>query len=261
MAADTTWWAQHGEAVLTTIIGSVITLVVALAVYWRQKPIKRLASWIVVDVPLLTLSNLDVRVYSGDDLLQKPRVLVFRIQNTGREAIKADDFEGAIRIAMTARKVVNATTVNASDQLVPKVMLNQGTLDEDKPDVWTVEIDPLLLNPGEWFEVRCLVEGPVKSCVPNCRIAGMSGPFELLGHPPEMREPSPLRLFGHLVSVLYLGAIFMSAYALVNSMGPSGTINRLLLLVGLSLVSVFGAWAWMKFIISSRLDRNRDAGR
>jgi hypothetical protein len=153
LAADPSWWHVHGETVIVTIVGVVATIVVAVAVAYRQRQTKILDWHLVTDEPIMTEhapTGLTVS-YRGESLTE-PRIAVVRIYNAGTREIVEEDFRQTLTIQLSAANVVQVEIPKHSDNFLPKgsiVIANEGK----------VHVQDVFFNRNAWVELRIMADG------------------------------------------------------------------------------------------------------
>jgi hypothetical protein len=137
----------------------VVTLAASVTVpwviYWLGSRGKKVAFEVVTRTPLLTpgtffRSELDIafRGQAVDDV----HVIDIRIINSGRGAIRRADYERPVSIRFGAKsQILSAEVIDSSGALDVQIT---GRADG------VVQVDPILLNAGDWFLVRTLVDAP-----------------------------------------------------------------------------------------------------
>ncbi len=108
-----------------------------------------------------------MRITYGDVTVGQPRLLVLAIGNVGNVPVVADDFETPLRVEIGRSRLLDATVSRARPTDLP-VSLSHGE--------GRLELQPLLLNPGDSIELQCLLDGPLdaRDIVPGGRISGIS---------------------------------------------------------------------------------------
>jgi hypothetical protein len=152
------------------LLVGVLAIIVGVIIFRLQRSYKRLDYEIRTDQELISRTpfadsgNLQVS-YEGS-VVRNPRLVVVRFINTGKSEIRRDDFEGALQLSIAEdSKVVSAEVSDYQPKsLSPMVKLSS---------THEVEIDPLLLNAGDWVELRLLIDGEKPNPQVNGRIAGV----------------------------------------------------------------------------------------
>lgn len=84
---------------------------------------------------------------------KEPRIVNYRISNTGNWAIQADDFKRPIEVSVAKGSIVDVVVTNMSHIGI----LEFGPIPGDSPTnrVFT----PLLLNKGDWIDIKVITDG------------------------------------------------------------------------------------------------------
>ena len=202
------WVTQPG-----TIIG-IAGLVVALIIAYLQWRPKRLDYLVTVDRDLAPgvegWPNASVRV--GDQVLVQPRLLGLRFVNTGRVAIRKEDFEVPLTIKLGETVVTH--------RVVDFEPLNLRFFARPADDGRALTLDPTLLNPGDWFEYELLLDGKPSSIIIDGRIAGVKAVRDVT-------DPDPSWLEFLVVSLPFLGSsLTIAANRAWMTRRPSSTKYR-----------------------------------
>lgn len=145
--------------------------------YFRQSRIRKTLDWKPLsNTPLLAkaaageLPDLDV-VYDGQSVRQ-PRIVRMRLQNTGNREVPADDF------------VVFPTFTFNKARLLAAFVVDESSLDVYgvseflfEPGAQGVQLDPEVLNPGDWVDLQFVIDGESEWPVVSCRFAGQTRPL------------------------------------------------------------------------------------
>lgn len=159
-----------GGTWLSVGIGSAVTLAVALVIYFLQKTPKTLD---YAEYDVQPLGTGDEEVHPGLRLdvtwtdssegeeaaksrtLEHARVQHYRVQNTGKRAIRADDFQTPITItARDCRFVDGSVRATSRPGVCPLGKFQPPVLGEG-----ALLVTPALLNPGDWIDLSVLVDG------------------------------------------------------------------------------------------------------
>jgi len=97
--------------------------------------------------------------------LSDPRLLVFRIANSGKIEIRPDDFDQPLHLSVGLDAKVVTAGVVGSQPADLSVKL-------DKISRSIVALDPVLLNSGDWVDIQLLIDGLALEPTVNGRIAG-----------------------------------------------------------------------------------------
>jgi hypothetical protein len=109
---------------------------------------------------------LDGLALTIDDVkIDSPYLTVLEMHNDGSRPVPASEFEGPIQIlAAPPTKIVRARLVKSTPKDLPLRLKIEGE---------QISIQPLLLNPGDTFEIAVLTSGPAPTFRPMARIAGI----------------------------------------------------------------------------------------
>ncbi|MCP4968098.1 MAG: hypothetical protein GY926_23040 [bacterium] len=99
-------------------------------------------------------------------------ILALKLVNSGRRPIKSSDFDRPLRITFDSAYLLGAKVADSSSPSIrPHVSLVEDARDLDL----YVEIDPLLLNGRDWFEVQVFSNGDASDFRLDGRIEGVAG--------------------------------------------------------------------------------------
>lgn len=158
------------------------------------------------------LSDLQV-TYAGH-VLESPRVVVVRIQNTGNREIRGDEFTQHLKFAFPTCHIFAAEVVGESSEGV----YPQGGFTRTKGDRTLEDVDVDLLNVGDWFDMQFVVDGPREYPNVTARFAGQSRPVGLR-HAARYKRRRDLAL---AFLALALGSL---AFAIVEIIRSGGADN------------------------------------
>lgn len=182
--------------------GAVLALIavgVSLLVYFSQRARKRLFVETITRIPLVTsgakgISGLEIKL--NDRPISRAILLLVRIRNIGNRPILTTDFEEPVSIQFADNAVVLSADVGEStpSDLAARLIFTDRA----------VTIERQLLNPGDAFTCRILVENSKGEFTARARIAGVR---QL-----ERRSRTSLLqpLLGFASSIVTLGAWFLS---------------------------------------------------
>jgi hypothetical protein len=92
------------------------------------------------------------------------RLVMITVNNWGNEPIRVNDFERPLRFGWSApSRILMAEVIDASPESL------QPTI---RAGVNEVLVDPLLLNPGDWFRIKSLINEASKLSV-DARVVGV----------------------------------------------------------------------------------------
>jgi hypothetical protein len=100
-------------------------------------------------------SRLEV-LYDGKPV-NDPNIIVVRLGNTGKRAILAADFPDPIRLDFGSARVL---IIQRMERSHPRI---RATYQKDPRDASIVMLKPQLLNRREWFDLKFVTDGALKS--------------------------------------------------------------------------------------------------
>jgi hypothetical protein len=155
---DTQTWVGLG-------IGSVVTIMVAVLIYRKQKTPRTLDYAIRSTQDLTSDASPHLRTRmeilwkgQGEDshlgrILKEPRIVNYHIRNTGKRAIDADDFKKEIEVRAGSGSIVDVIVTEVSHEGV----IELGPISSDVDDA-TFFI-PSLMNPKDWINIQVITDG------------------------------------------------------------------------------------------------------
>lgn len=170
------WWAEYWQFTVGTLVGVVGTAAGMLQAR-RGRMVKTLDYYVVDDVELLTDDARSLRTrlhveYDGVRVVA-PRIVSVRIRNTGTTAIREAEYTRPVRIRYAANPPFEATVVACSPDSGLEGVRNLHAA-SGEPDVL---LQPGLMNPGEWFDVQMISDGPHGRISVDARFADQSRPM------------------------------------------------------------------------------------
>lgn len=140
-------------------------LIVTITVARHQRRRKVLAYTANMDEVLVgpRLFGSDIQIVVAGRVLRAPHVMVLTIRNVGNEEVCADDFERPLRVHLPGVDLVDCRVRSDVADLSVKVAELEGG---------GIEIEPLLLNPGEGFALTALLDGQADKPRVEARVAG-----------------------------------------------------------------------------------------
>lgn len=168
---DAIW--QFIGFVVSTIVG-LVAIAVSVYLYIRQKESKALVYDVIANNPLLSqeamkeLGN-NLKMEYNNKQIDSLRLIVFRFFNAGNKPIEATEFH--------LNEPIEISFGN-NGEILDKAVLDANPADVGKrvklaSDQNKLQIQPLLLNPGDTFTVKVITtcdQGPV---IPTASISGV----------------------------------------------------------------------------------------
>jgi Protein of unknown function (DUF2690) len=153
-----------GAVAVLTLCAAVVVPFVILRLQRRRKAL----SYEIRRLPLVSVraeAAERIAVLFENKPVKGVALITLRFRNSGNAPVRASDFDGPLTVALTATTVLETTVQECvPDELGPVVSQEVGAL----------TVAPLLLNPGDSFELALLVDGPYTTPVVTARIAGVS---------------------------------------------------------------------------------------
>lgn len=111
-------------------------------------------------------SKLELKVSQGSVELKNPVLSVVEVLNSGGRPIVASDFESPLSVGLGNDAVVRTAALGSAQpsELEPSIDFAGSA----------VRIKPLLLNPGDRFEISILSDGAAPAFIAHARIAGIT---------------------------------------------------------------------------------------
>ena len=154
------------DPMVRTILAIVaISVTVSLFLVGRRR--KRL-SYLLSDIRVLgvheAVNASRVQILFDGEPVTEVRMVIITVNNLGNEPIRVDDFERPLRFRWDEpAKILSAEVIEVNPETV------QPTI---KAGVNEIVVDPLLLNPGDWLQIRTLINQVGKLSV-DARVLGV----------------------------------------------------------------------------------------
>lgn len=108
----------------------------------------------------------DLKVFVDETELKYPALTVLKLHNNGTIPVRSDDFESNIKILLdNGARPIRATAVETTPDWLKVIV----AIDDSQ-----VQIEPLLLNPGDSVTLNILSDGLPSSITTLSRVAGLS---------------------------------------------------------------------------------------
>ena len=173
------WVGDNVEVVVGAVIGLIgVGAAIGIAL-WQHKP-KRLDYRVRTNVPILSqhASELGSRIvvaHYGNEL-KEPRLVTVRIMNTGKQAIVAEDYVQGITIEYEANPPFEAFIARESGPgICTDVWSGTGGMHGDP-----IDVRPMLMNQGDWFDVQLLSDGPSGDVSVSARFKDQARPMRVI---------------------------------------------------------------------------------
>lgn len=103
-------------------------------------------------------------VFEGKDV-SSPFITQVRLGNTGKVELKADDFDGPIRISFNDSVILQVRLSGRSSEAINPAVSKDASFK-------SISFTPTLLNSGEWIEYQLIADGPLEAPKVYARVAG-----------------------------------------------------------------------------------------
>ncbi|HEU0004313.1 MAG TPA: hypothetical protein VFQ36_25650, partial [Ktedonobacteraceae bacterium] len=166
---------------LSTIIGILVTIFVALVIYQLQRNRKKLAYKIISNTPIFSIHNEvsgRMKVLFDDKPVKDARIVVLKIWNSGNMPIRSDDFDKnnpvklkfGNRISTINRSIADILDFDVLDA-VPDTIKSRITLKKSQGELF---LEPLLLNSKDSMTLKVVLTGSDGEVSVDARIAGVN---------------------------------------------------------------------------------------
>jgi hypothetical protein len=158
---DPVW--QFVGAVLT-----VLTIVVAVIIYFLQKGKKSLSYDVVTNVPLFSANEEiknDLQIHYKGFQVKNLHLFVFKIINDGNQPIPQSDYEKPLNIVLYGDVQILSVEIVSQN---PSNLGAEVTAETDR-----IQIKPVLMNSKDYFKVKAVINAESFSFKPDARIIGV----------------------------------------------------------------------------------------
>lgn len=157
------------------IIGAIVTLsTVFVATWWTKKSSRKALTY---GFTAAKLNNLkvnftgDLKITFKDRDVADASLVSLTVKNSGRSPIERVDFDGNLQLLFDSSSEILAAQISRTFPRKLSVMIAVAQEDSEEPS--RIRVDPLLLNPGDWFTILALVSRFGGSVMAHGRIAGV----------------------------------------------------------------------------------------
>ena len=161
-------WIGAGSVDVVGLAGLVIAvaaLAASFVIYRWQRQRKSLGCAVITNRPLLAFqSPFAVSVHHAGRLVDKPRLVVMRVANTGSLPIEVGDYERQIAIMFAGCDVLSVEVTGVHPAELRPILSIKGD---------AITMEPCLLNPGDVIELQILLDGASATPQTNCRTVGV----------------------------------------------------------------------------------------
>ncbi|HIF5693297.1 TPA: hypothetical protein ACX3DQ_004426 [Vibrio parahaemolyticus] len=144
--------------------------------------------------------SISVKTQAGVKNLNSPLFFDLLIKNTGNENLSRSDFDGNISFTFKG---------NSSPLKVQQVEQSHNSLKaEISIEKNSINISPLMLNSGDYFVVRVLLEGKPTDVIPSLRVLGMTEEFSSIQDSSQVSSWKNISIYVYCIfCFLYIGRI------------------------------------------------------
>lgn len=168
MSESTDWsWATEPAFIVSTTI-AVASILAAVILYFRGKQPKRLDYTVRQDIaiwsPVDRNGNKKLEVsYEGNEL-KRPRAMILRFTNTGKQPLVATDFHLPITLRAMNGKLKSFEVIETPEDAFsdPEPLSDEPeelVMIQPIDDLGKVTITPKLLNSGHTMDVQLIIDG------------------------------------------------------------------------------------------------------
>jgi hypothetical protein len=140
-------------------LGVILTVVVALAVYWRTKrSTEKALAYDYTSAKLLATEHAfggELKIFLSGIEVQDASLVSVTLRSTGGASISKGDFEEKVTVRFLGAKSVHP--VQFTDLNPPELKPTLSSVEDGDRYPDAVAIEPLLLNPGDRFTLLALV--------------------------------------------------------------------------------------------------------
>ena len=150
-------------------VGAVLALAgIGITLFVRQKRLKELSAGFIVKKSLISVAPTvsdRIEIQLDGEKIQNLKIYSYGFKNSGNVEILPSDFEKSVslKIGEGAKIIEHSVSSRNPQSLAPTI----------NSDSTTLSVQPLLLNPGDFFVVDVLATGSSSTLVLDCRIAGI----------------------------------------------------------------------------------------
>jgi hypothetical protein len=165
------WLGSNWQFVVGTMLG-VAGILVGV---WFAKSPSTLDYRVLLIAPLLSrhASKVPITVSHEGNELEEPYIVQLRVTNTGKRAVRADDYEEPITVRLKGPDLVAPFVAGSNvENLVPP---NPQDVSFEKNEV-AFAYRPALMNARDWFEIQMLCDGRPEGVRVTARYADQSRP-------------------------------------------------------------------------------------
>lgn len=223
--------------IAATLLAGIIGAIVAYWIYRRQRSKKEITYQVISDAPIANINKEvkdRVKILFDGNPVEDINLLVLKVWNPGRVAVKRDDFDEPITFEFGERKVVasDILSMEPANLIDTKDIKTFFTLGSE-----SVELQKFLLNPKEEISLKVLLTGPPYKVSGRARIVdGKITEFNPNNQPVIIRYRTAITF--SVVALTILVASFVLAS--ISSTSSGSTHQTSLFLFLLPLFAILG---------------------
>jgi len=108
------------------IIGILVAVIIPIAIYLRQRNIKRLVYLVQAETPLLSVDDAikgKIKITFGRKNIENIYLVLLKIENRGNVEIKSADYDQPIIFSFPGSEMISAETVEVSPKNLKPILL------------------------------------------------------------------------------------------------------------------------------------------
>jgi hypothetical protein len=205
-----TWWSHHADAVISTVIGIIVTILVAAVIYIRQRTYRRLSYRVIARQRLVPLTGYqeysDLQIQFKKNPVTDPWIVIIRIINTGRQDIAPDDITRPLSIDIGNNTSIRDTRVTGS---TPENVYDAKPLEIDK--MGRPFLERVAINRENTIQMQLLLDGQPEKVTVIGRGVGIDMITELEAERRDERAPATSRSWVQFAAALSAAAALVVA--------------------------------------------------
>jgi len=186
MSSTQNWTLDNLSFIIGTSLG-VLGIFIGLVTYWLSRQPKTIDYFIIKSRDITVVNSRQLRQFprqpearialswhgidGSEIIVQRPRIRVLRIKNTGKKEITSDDFVEPIRIHIPiGERIIESTITSVSHSRIhPLGVISSGYIGRTQSYIRqtqpystpvSIEFRPFLLNAGDWIEIQLVTDLP-----------------------------------------------------------------------------------------------------
>jgi hypothetical protein len=160
--------SERAFQVVLAIFSTMLGLIAGIFATRLQRDRRRLQYTIRADTRLLGGETEDFRgdieLFHDGKRIEDPQLLIIHFENSGNRPILPSDYYEPISFDLTTGQVLSVGITQKSEESIDSHVSVQSQ---------TISLDPLLMNPKDWIDLKILTDGPAGNVSARSRIAGV----------------------------------------------------------------------------------------